>query len=249
MRTRRPDRRRGPRPRRVRAQARASRPAHLDRLAERHIRVGRRRCRRSRATRAQSASNPFPASLCISIDDEVVHGIPGERDDPRRPDRVGRRRRDRRRLARRRRADLLRRRRRRPEVARARSTRPALAMMAGHRRRACRATTSSDISAAVEDVADAAAATASSASSSATASAPRCTRSRRSRTTAPASAGCKLEPGHLPRDRADVHPRRPRGRDQARRLDRRHPRRLAGRPFRAHHRRSPTNGPEILTTV
>ena len=24
-------------------------------------------------------SNPFPASLCISIDDEVVHGIPGDR--------------------------------------------------------------------------------------------------------------------------------------------------------------------------
>jgi methionyl aminopeptidase len=24
-------------------------------------------------------SNPFPGSLCISIDDEVVHGIPGER--------------------------------------------------------------------------------------------------------------------------------------------------------------------------
>ena len=24
-------------------------------------------------------SNPFPASLCISLDDEVVHGIPGER--------------------------------------------------------------------------------------------------------------------------------------------------------------------------
>jgi methionyl aminopeptidase len=50
--------------------------AHLDRLAERHIRsagavpsflgYGHR-------------SNPFPASLCISIDDEVVHGIPGER--------------------------------------------------------------------------------------------------------------------------------------------------------------------------
>ena len=50
--------------------------AHLDRLAERHIRssggvpsfvgYGHR-------------SNPFPASLCISIDDEVVHGIPGDR--------------------------------------------------------------------------------------------------------------------------------------------------------------------------
>ena len=49
---------------------------HLDRIAEKHIRdegavpsflgYGHR-------------SNPFPASLCISIDDEVVHGIPGDR--------------------------------------------------------------------------------------------------------------------------------------------------------------------------
>jgi methionyl aminopeptidase len=49
---------------------------HLDRLAERHIRA---------AGAIPSfkgyghSSNPFPASLCISIDDEVVHGIPGER--------------------------------------------------------------------------------------------------------------------------------------------------------------------------
>ena len=50
--------------------------AHLDQLAEKHIRAagaipsfkgyGDRR-------------NPFPASLCISIDEEVVHGIPGPR--------------------------------------------------------------------------------------------------------------------------------------------------------------------------
>ena len=49
---------------------------HLDQLAERHIRAagavpsfkgyGDRR-------------NPFPASLCVSIDDEVVHGVPGNR--------------------------------------------------------------------------------------------------------------------------------------------------------------------------
>jgi methionyl aminopeptidase len=49
---------------------------YLDQLAERHIRAagavpsfkgyGDRR-------------NPFPASLCVSIDDEVVHGIPGNR--------------------------------------------------------------------------------------------------------------------------------------------------------------------------
>ena len=38
------------------------------------------RSRRSRATSAAStATAPFPASTCISIDDEVVHGIPGER--------------------------------------------------------------------------------------------------------------------------------------------------------------------------
>ncbi len=49
---------------------------HLDRLAERHIRA---------AGAVPSfkgyghKSNPFPASLCISIDNEVVHGIPGDR--------------------------------------------------------------------------------------------------------------------------------------------------------------------------
>jgi methionyl aminopeptidase len=49
---------------------------HLDRLAERHIRT-------SGAVPSFKGyghrSNPFPASLCISIDDEVVHGIPGDR--------------------------------------------------------------------------------------------------------------------------------------------------------------------------
>ncbi len=49
---------------------------HLDRLAERHIRS-------SGAVPSFKGygdrSNPFPASLCISLDDEVVHGIPGER--------------------------------------------------------------------------------------------------------------------------------------------------------------------------
>ncbi len=55
----------------------------LDALAERHIRA-------AGATpsfkgylgggRYGSGSQAFPASLCISIDDEVVHGIPGERE-------------------------------------------------------------------------------------------------------------------------------------------------------------------------
>ena len=49
---------------------------YLDELAERHI-------RRAGATPSFKGygdrRNPFPASLCISIDDEVVHGIPGNR--------------------------------------------------------------------------------------------------------------------------------------------------------------------------
>src|ERR671937_1299924 len=49
---------------------------HLDQVAERHI-------RKSGATPSFKGygghRNPFPASLCISIDDEVVHGIPGQR--------------------------------------------------------------------------------------------------------------------------------------------------------------------------
>jgi methionyl aminopeptidase len=50
--------------------------AHLDRLAERHIRsAGAIPSFKGYGHR----SNPFPASLCISLDDEVVHGIPGER--------------------------------------------------------------------------------------------------------------------------------------------------------------------------
>jgi methionyl aminopeptidase len=50
--------------------------AHLDRLAERHIRsAGAVPSFKGYGHR----SNPFPASICVSIDDEVVHGIPGER--------------------------------------------------------------------------------------------------------------------------------------------------------------------------
>ena len=49
---------------------------HLDRLAEKHIRdAGAVPSFKGYGHR----SNPFPASLCISIDDEVVHVIPGER--------------------------------------------------------------------------------------------------------------------------------------------------------------------------
>jgi methionyl aminopeptidase len=52
--------------------------AHLDALAEAHI-------RRSGATPSFKGypginpRRPFPASICISIDEEIVHGIPGDR--------------------------------------------------------------------------------------------------------------------------------------------------------------------------
>jgi methionyl aminopeptidase len=50
--------------------------ARLDEIAERHIRrAGAVPSFKGYGTR----QNPFPASLCISIDDEVVHGIPGNR--------------------------------------------------------------------------------------------------------------------------------------------------------------------------
>jgi methionyl aminopeptidase len=51
---------------------------HLDALAEAHI-------RRSGAIPSfkgypgVNSRRPFPASVCISIDDEIVHGIPGDR--------------------------------------------------------------------------------------------------------------------------------------------------------------------------
>ena len=46
--------------------------AHLDRIAERYIRS-------HGATPSFKGYHGYPASLCISLDDEVVHGIPGER--------------------------------------------------------------------------------------------------------------------------------------------------------------------------
>ncbi len=46
--------------------------ATLDELAERHI-------RRSGAVPSFIGYHGYPSTLCISIDDEVVHGIPGDR--------------------------------------------------------------------------------------------------------------------------------------------------------------------------
>jgi methionyl aminopeptidase len=56
--------------------------AHLDRLAERHIReAGAVPSFKGYLGGGRYGKGPraFPASTCISIDNEVVHGIPGER--------------------------------------------------------------------------------------------------------------------------------------------------------------------------
>src|SRR3954467_7737713 len=46
--------------------------AHLDRIAEKYIRA-------AGAVPPFKGYHGYPASLCISLDDEVVHGIPGDR--------------------------------------------------------------------------------------------------------------------------------------------------------------------------
>jgi methionyl aminopeptidase len=46
--------------------------AHLDEIAEHHI-------RESGATPSFKGYFRYPASICVSIDEEVVHGIPGDR--------------------------------------------------------------------------------------------------------------------------------------------------------------------------
>ena len=75
---RRSGRRRGPRPHRGRDCAPACRPRTSMRSPRPHLRA-------SGATPSFKGypginpRRPFPASVCISIDDEIVHGIPGER--------------------------------------------------------------------------------------------------------------------------------------------------------------------------
>jgi methionyl aminopeptidase len=51
---------------------------HLDKLAEAHIRAAGA-IPSFKGYPGANPRRPFPASLCISIDDEIVHGIPGER--------------------------------------------------------------------------------------------------------------------------------------------------------------------------
>ncbi|HET7168402.1 MAG TPA: type I methionyl aminopeptidase [Candidatus Limnocylindrales bacterium] len=52
--------------------------AELDRLAERHI-LAAGATPSFKGYPGINPRRPFPASLCISLDDEIVHGIPGER--------------------------------------------------------------------------------------------------------------------------------------------------------------------------
>ena len=184
---------------------RASRPPSSTRIAEEHI----------RAAGAIPSFIGYPGSTRAAVPGQRLHldrrrgrpRHPGRADDPRRPDRVGRRRRDRRRLARRRRPDVLSSATSPPDGRRAgrgdprgddgrASRRPCpgnhIERHLGRRRgRRARGR-----------------ATASSARSSATASAPRCTRSRRSPTTGPAARARRLEAGPVPGHRADVHARR-----------------------------------------
>jgi methionyl aminopeptidase len=52
--------------------------AHLDRLAEEHIRQAGA-VPSFKGYPGPEHPRPFPATICISLDDEVVHGIPGDR--------------------------------------------------------------------------------------------------------------------------------------------------------------------------
>src|SRR4051812_28574496 len=52
--------------------------AHLDAIAEAHIRAAGA-IPSFKGYPGINPDRPFPASVCISIDDEIVHGIPGDR--------------------------------------------------------------------------------------------------------------------------------------------------------------------------
>ena len=52
--------------------------AHLDAIAEEHIRASGA-IPSFKGYPGINPRRPFPASVCISIDDEIVHGIPGQR--------------------------------------------------------------------------------------------------------------------------------------------------------------------------
>ena len=205
--------------------------AHLDELAEAHI-------RRSGAVPSfkdypgVNPRRPFPASVCISLDQEIVHGIPGERTikdgqivsvdagaildgwhgDAARTWYVGEP----------------------PAAVRDLIAATEAAMLAGIAA-AVPGNHIEDISAAVEDVAlpfgfGIIRQFVGHGIGTEMHEEPQVPNYRTGR--ARTQAGGRPVPGH----RADVHARPPRGVPRAGRLDDRHPRRLAGRPLRAHHR-------------
>ncbi len=76
---RRPDRRRGPRALESELKPGVSTGRPRRASPRRHIRGAGGDPVVQGLSRASTRADPFPASICISIDDEVVHGIPGER--------------------------------------------------------------------------------------------------------------------------------------------------------------------------
>ena len=226
--------------------ARPSRPgittAELDALAEDAIRA-------EGASRPSSATRHFTGTICASVNDEVVHGIPAEARAARGRHHLDRLRRDRRGLARRlghhgRRS------------ARSRPERPALIESPSSR---CGPGSPPRSSAAGSPT-------------SATPSRARSAPTRRGSAEygivehygghgigtemhqephvlnyGRPGRGPKLVPGPGAGGRADGHPRRPRHPGAGRRLDRRHRRRLAARPTGSTPSRSPRTGPWVLT--
>ena len=192
----------------------------------------------------------YPASTCISIDDEIVHGIPGDREikagqlvsvdvgviyddwhgDGARTFICGG-----------------------PEAATRRGPRPRRDDPAGadgrHRRRAARQLHRRHLGARSRTSRTPRRLRDHPPVRRATASAPRCTRTRRSPTSARRSKGLKLEPGPVPRDRADAHARLRGDRRRSPTAGRSSP---ADGSLAAHFEHTiavTADGPEILTTV
>ena len=172
---------RDPRAAARRPYAPGSPPASSTRIAEDHIRSS------GAVPSFKGYSHPpFPASICASVNDEVVHGIPGDRRARRRRRHLDRLRRHRRRLARRRRDH--RRRRRGPRRRRGADAGHRGGAVARHRRRPPRRPGHRHLPRRRDPrplPAHRRAATGSSRTTPATASAPRCT----SRPTCPTTAG------------------------------------------------------------
>ena len=217
--------------------------AHLDALAEAHIRASGA-IPSFKGYPGINPRRPFPASVCISIDDEIVHGIPGARTI-----RAGQivsvdagaivdgwhgdggadvlRRRA---AAQGRRAD-------RPDPRRRcwrASPRPCPATTSRTSRPRSRPSPRGPGSGVIRQFVGHGIGTAMHEE-------PQVPNYRTGR------PGRKLEAGPVPGDRADVHPRRPRHPDPAPTTGRSSPPTARWRPISSIPSRSPTDGPQILT--